>query len=105
MIARKDGESRLVTWSLARAGGVIPVNQYNIYRTFTPSAQLDITRLSPVANISSTSPREWKDNCRTEAVSVRYAVAIVDLHTKNIRTLQHFGTAAACWIFHAGNTH
>ena len=76
---RQDGGSRIVSWK--EAPGLLPVTKYNIYRTFTTDIPFDVTILKPIATINSSEPRpfKWKDPCRTEAVSVRYAVTAVDI--------------------------
>ena len=85
---RQDGESRIVSWK--EASGPLPVTKYNIYRTFTTDIPFDVTLLKPIATISSSEPRpfKWKDTCRTEQVSVRYAVTAVDIagteHTSDV---------------------
>ena len=85
---RQDGESRLVTWK--EASGPLPVTKYNIYRTFTTAVSFDVTLLKPVTIISASRPRPftWRDACRTEAISVQYAITAVDAsgreHTSDV---------------------
>jgi hypothetical protein len=83
----QNGESRIVLWK--EASGPLPVTEYNIYRTFTTEVPFDVTRLDPIATIGSSEPRRWTDACRTDQVSVRYAVTAVDItgteHTSNAR--------------------
>jgi hypothetical protein len=84
----QDGESRIVSWK--ETSGPLPVTHYNIYRTFTTEIPFNVTLLKPVATISSNEPRPytWKDTCRTEQRSVRYAVTAVDIagreHTSDV---------------------
>jgi hypothetical protein len=88
LFIRQDGESRIVSWK--EASGPLPVTHYNIYRTFTIDIPFNVTLLKPVATISSNEPRPytWKDTCRTEQRSVRYAVTAVDIagreHTSDV---------------------
>ena len=83
--ARQDGEARILTW--LQATGPLSVAKYNIYRSFTPGIPFDVTKMDPIVTISSSQPTEWKDDCRTEEVSVRYSVTAVDVtgveHTQN----------------------
>lgn len=88
--ARQDGEARIVSWN--HATGPQPVTRYNIYRTFTTAVPFDVTQLDPIATVSSSQPRQWRDTCRTEEASVRYAVTAVDVlgaeHTSSVVSSQ-----------------
>ena len=97
---RQEGKTRIITWN--RATGPLPVIQYNIYRTFATGLPFDISKIDPIAILSSVKPHRWTDDCRTEGVSVQYTVTAVDIagneHSSNLlpsKVLPLMGSFAA----------